>query len=480
MSNSALNAKLREYFDEMIVYKDIKKLNFFKTLSMPSFLRDWLLKKFSDENGYYDMHEIEHFVHKNIPKKDRWSEIKGRLIDGERVRLLAKISVHIDIQTGEKMFELSDYGLNCKETCIDGEVWERSRQALTKANEVWGQLELGYRHPQEGKKDGRVVLYQFRDFCPYTLDLEYYKDVRQQFSIEEWIDVILGAIDYNPAGYENENQKLAMLKRLLPFIEKRLNLIELAPKGTGKSTLFGNISKYGWLASGGVMSRAKLIYDMSNRREGLIAFHDFVALDEIQTITFTDPTEIQGALKGYLENGKARVGNHEYAADAGMILLGNIPQDAMDESRPLFRFLPSAFRESALIDRFHGFIRGWDIPRMHDDLISASWGLNSEYFSSIMHMFRDDASYRCIIDDIVIEPEKADTRHNEAIKRIATAWLKLLFPHVRSKNDISREEFEKYCFEPAYNMRLIIWQQLAMIDAEYANKYLPEYEFSID
>lgn len=477
MTNSAVNTKLREYFDEMIVYKDIKKLNVFKTLSMPSFLRDWLLKKFSDGYGNYDLSEIERFVHKNIPKKDSWSEIKGRLVDGERVRMLAKISVHIDIQTGEKAFELPDYQLNSRETMIDNGVWEKSRAALTKANEVWGQIELGYKQP-ESKKDGRVVLYQFRDFCPYTLDIDYYKDVRQHFSLEEWVDVLLGAIDYNPDGYENMHQKLAMLKRLLPFIEKRLNLIELAPKGTGKSTLFGNISKYGWLASGGTMSRAKLIYDMGHRREGLIAFHDFVALDEIQTIEFTDPKEIQGALKGYLENGKARVGNHEFVADAGMILLGNIPQESMNLSKPIFRFLPSAFSESALLERFHGFICGWDIPRMHDDLMATGWGLNSEYFSSVMHILRDDASYRSIVDELLIVAEKADTRHNEAIKRMAAAWMKLLFPHVRSAADISIEDFKKYCFEPAYNMRHIIWEQLAMIDDEYKNKYLPEYEFA--
>ena len=110
-----------------------------------------------------------------------------------------------------------------------------------------------------------------------------------------------GAVDYNAAGYNSSEEKLTMLTRLLPFVEKRLNLIELAPKGTGKSYLFGRVSRYGWLSSGGVMSRAKMFYDISKRTEGLVSGNDFITLDEVQTISFTDVDEMRAALKGYLE-----------------------------------------------------------------------------------------------------------------------------------------------------------------------------------
>ena len=102
----------------------------------------------------------------------------------------------------------------------------------------------------------------FKDFCPYRVDMEEFREAVRLFSKEEWIDIILGAIDYNADGYADESQKLAMITRLLPFVEKRLNLIELAPKGTGKSYLFGSVSRYGWLASGGVMSRARMFIYM--------------------------------------------------------------------------------------------------------------------------------------------------------------------------------------------------------------------------
>ena len=109
----------------------------------------------------------------------------------------------------------------------------------------------------------------------------------------------------------------------------------------------------------------------------------------------------------------------------------------MDEWQNMFSELPSLFQESALVDRIHGFIKGWDIPRMNDDLKLSGWALNSEYFCTILHELRNDVSYRAIVDQIVDVPDKADTRDTEAVKRIATAYLKLLFPNVRSAQDIN-------------------------------------------
>ena len=270
------------------------------------------------------------------------------------------------------------------------------------------------------------------------------------------------------------NKKLAMLTRLLPFVEKRLNMIELAPKGTGKSYLFGSVSRYGWLSSGGTMSRAKMFYDVARRSEGLVFGHDYVAMDEVQTINFTDVDEMRGALKGYMENGKYTVGNHEGAADSGIILLGNIPATSMNEYLNMFSELPAVFHESALIDRFHGFLKGWDLPRMNDDLKICGWALNSEYFSTIMHELREDASYRAVVDARVEVPEKSDTRDTEAIKRICTAYLKLLFPNVQHPEDISSRDFNTYCLKPAVEMRSIIKIQLGILDPdEFGGKTVP-------
>ena len=272
------------------------------------------------------------FVRTYLPRKDDWTAIKNRvIIENERVKFLAKILVDIDIKTGEVSFSLPDYGLTSKDTIIEESVWDNCKDELVRGRETWGMIEIGYRHPNayeykgKGTNRGKIKLTAFKSFCPYTIDIEYYKDARKEFSTSEWLDVLLGAVDYNADGYlGDEEKKLTMLTRLLPFVEKRLNLIELAPKGTGKSYLFGRVSRYGWLSSGGVMSRAKMFYDQNKRQEGLVSGHDFVVLDEVQTISFTDVDEMRAALKGYLESGIFTVGNYEGTADAGVVLCGNI------------------------------------------------------------------------------------------------------------------------------------------------------------
>jgi ATP-dependent Lon protease len=474
MSNS-FNEKLKGAFGEMVVYKDLKKSNFFSAISLPSFMRDWLLKKFQDDEGEFEMDEMRQFINTYIPRKDEWVKIKDRIMtDNERVQLLTRISVDIDIASQTIFFELPDFGLGKKQTIITNGVWNEYRDELTAGKEVWGVVELGYYAPNDDSRMGKIMLTSFKKFCPYTVELDYYKDARSEFDINEWIDLILGAVDYNADGYRDNAEKLAMLTRLLPFVEKRVNLIELAPKGTGKSYLFGRISRFGYLLAGGMITRAKLFYDKSKRTQGLIFHNDFLAVDEIQTISCSDVGDMRSVLKTYMEDGVYRGDAWMGTADSGIVLLGNIKKEKMNEYDEIFADLPYLFRESALLERFHGFIKGWEIPRMHDDLKICGFALNSEYFTSIMHLLRDDFTYRTIVDSIVVVPEAADTRDTEAVKRIATGYLKLLFPNCRKIEDITAYDFNTYCLKPAFKMREIILYQIGRLDSEYRGKDMPK------
>lgn len=157
--------------------------------------------------------------------------------------------------------------------------------------------------------------------------------------------------------------------------------------------------------------------------------------------------------------------------------MGNIELDIMEKDgiANMFDELPEVFRESALIDRFHGFIKGWNIPRMNENMEVCGWALNSKYFCSILHELRGDASYRAIVDECIVVPPKADTRDTEAVKRLATAYLKLLFPHVRSPGDIAERDFRRYCLRRAMTMRSTIKWQLGLIDREFAGKDIPQF-----
>jgi ATP-dependent Lon protease len=282
-------------------------------------------------------------------------------------------------------------------------------------------------------------------------------------------------MEYNPDGFSGTTQKLEFLTRLLIFVEPRLNIIELAPKGTGKSYVFGNLSKYGWLISGGKVSRAKLFYDKSRQQPGIMKNYDFVTFDEIQTIIFQDPPEMQAILKSYLEAGNATVDNYKFLSECSTMLMGNIELTSENQPRhsKYFIQLPESFRESALLDRFHGFIEGWYLPRMNKSMILKNWTLNVEYFSEVLHLLRTAPEYSMLVNEVVYSEEKSDLRDLKAVQRIAAAYSKLLFPHITSVEDLDKDEFKLYCLGPAIRRRGIIKEQCHKIDEEF-KEYMPE------
>ncbi len=415
--------KLREAFPDTTVFKDPNIVAIFKAASIPSFLRDWILKRKAESDGrIHDAEALRKYIYEIIPRRENLLELKDAArSEGCTKKFLAKIEIQFSVRSDEYTFAIPELGLGHTETLIEDYVWNRIKEDVVKTAGGWGLVQLGYRSPDDENPRGCFTLLEYKNFCPYTIDLDAYREARGRFTAEEWLDVVLGAIDYNPEGYEDWVQKHTVLSRLLPFIEPRLNLVELAPKGTGKSYQFGRVGKYGWLVSGGTLTRAKMFGDINGKSPGLVASNDFVALDEIQSINFPDPSEMQGGLKAYMESGEITVGKTRIIGEAGVILLGNIPQTEMDETRDMFQRLPEVFHESALLDRFHGFIRGRDIPRMSENLKINGWALNTEYFSEIMHMLRQPSEtliYRHVVERLVEYPSGADTRDTEAVLRL--------------------------------------------------------------
>lgn len=467
MESIMLEEKIRTIFSEMVVLKNPKRTEFFSNLSLPSYMRDWLVMKFSDSSGSIDSESVLHYIQQYIPSREDFEQIKFQMINGEPVRFLARIRVSVNTKSGKTEFELPDFG-GVKSGAsgeIKNSIVEEWQDVLLRENENWGILELTW-HQDFVTKQGKgvILLTGYTPFCPYTVDLEFYRDARREFTTQEWIDVLISAVDYNPKGYDSESQKLYFLRRLLPFVERRVNLIELAPKGTGKSYVYQKISKRGWLIAGGTISRASLIYDNAKKMGGLITRFDFVAFDEIQTMTFDQPSQIQTALKHYMEFGEIKGFDAQMAAEAGIVVLGNIDAEKFDTNRNMVDAINPIFRESATLDRFHGIIPGWKIPRLNQDIIAEGWAINTEYFAEVLHTLRYELEYSTIIDECLRIPFKADQRDLVAIKRLCTAFLKLIFPHVKKKEGIPPDEFIKYCLDPAKEMRGDIKKQLCIVD----------------
>ena len=463
-----ISEKIRQYFSAMSIFKDPERTNsIFAGRNLPAFVKDFLLKRYLNiQTGEIDTLALTQFLNQVVPSNG--GSVKDKIVSGEEVVLLARFIINIDLNKGIKQFSIPDYGIKLKEGIIPEYTYNKHKGELVDG-EKWGIIKLCLLLDDDGKKY-HVQMVDYKPFRPYSsVDVNYLAEARQHFTTQEWMDVLLSAMEYDPDGFTNMTQKMEFLTRLLIFAEPRLNVIELAPKGTGKSYVFGNLSKYGWLVSGGKVTRAKLFFDKTKQQNGIIKNHDFTVFDEIQTIVLQEPAEIQAALKSYLESGKTTIDNQEFTSECGLMLMGNIP--LTEQHRPVspfyFNSLPENFRESALLDRFHCFIEGWLLPRINTSMIFKGWTINVEYFSEIMHTMRTQNIYNQIYDELVEIAPNTDTRDSKAVKRIATAYMKLLFPHWRTLELVNKQEFETFCLNPAIHRRGIVKQQCHYIDPEF-------------
>lgn len=463
MSN--LGNKIREVFQASSVYKNPDNNEVFSGRNIPSFVKDFLLGSHIDNEGNLRREALVSFLETYIPTNAK--SIKARLMQGEVIRLLTRFEVSTNIATNKTQFQIPEMGIKTNDTIIPQHIVDKYSEDMIDG-EKWGIIKLVYVPPMDNSR-GYIEMANFKPFRPLErLDLTSFRVCRKQFTTDEWIDVLISAMEYTPEAFVNKTQKLEFLARLLPFIEPRLNMLELAPKGTGKSYVFGNLSKFVWLIGGGKVSRAKLFYDKSRRTPGIMLHHDLVALDEIQSISFSDTMEMRSILKNYLEYGKTNVDNYEFMSECGLMLLGNIPlgEDGFPLSNNYVEGLPESFKESALLDRFHGFIEGWLLPRVTTDMALRGWTLNVEFFSEVLHQLRTATEYAAIVNRILFVPNGSDMRHVKAVQRTTTAYLKLLFPHITNKEDLDMDEFYSYCLKPAIHRRDIIRQLCASIDRE--------------
>lgn len=460
-----LSDKIKSQFANMAIYKDPTNTNsLFVGRNLPSFVKDFILKRFIKDNGKINEQLLTAWLDEVIPQES----VKDKLGQGEQLTLLVRFVVYIDLVKNIYRFAIPDLGIKLNEGRIPEYVFSQHKGTLVDG-ELWGIIKVCLLPDDDGKKF-HVEMVDYKPFKPYkSVDMTFLREARQHFTTIEWIDFILSAMEYDASGFKSMQQKLEFLTRLLIFVEPRLNVIELAPKGTGKSYVFGNLSKYGWLVSGGKVTRAKLFYDKQKQQNGILKNHDFTAFDEIQTIEFQEPAEIQAALKSYLESGKTTIDNNEFTSECGLMLMGNIPLNA--DMRPIsnryFDSLPKHFKESALLDRFHCFIEGWHLPRINKSMIFKGWTINVEYFSEILHTLRTQNQYNLLFDELVTFEKDVDMRDFTAVKRITTAYMKLLFPHWTRKEDVNIDEFETYCLLPAIRRRGIIKEQCHNIDPEF-------------
>ena len=214
------DTKLKTYFPNTTVYKDQKLMTTFKEAAIPAFLRDWILKKKAGVDGKInDTDSLRQYVKTIIPQK----EDKLTLTDearsyGESRKFLARIDIRFNIANNSYSFAISDLDIQHSDTLIEDYVWNRIKDDVINTSGGWGLIQLGYLPPSKGENPkGKITLVKFKNFCPYTVNLDVYREARSHFTVEEWTDILLGAIDYNPDGYDDFDEKHMVLTHFFPF-----------------------------------------------------------------------------------------------------------------------------------------------------------------------------------------------------------------------------------------------------------------------
>lgn len=458
--SETLDEKVRRVFGPLAIDKRRLPMSQLSARGIPAYVAEWVLE--SRVPGYgplsaADAAEINAWASRNIPIPTDQGVIKHRLSSGETVRALTPVRVEIKLKRNkdvEKLATLSFLGI--EDAYIDDDTISQHQDLLRQG--MWGIVDI-VRH-QRG-----IAITRFRPMQA-QLNLDMYKDARRSFTTSEWLELMLLSMGYSPNAF-SESAKLYVLSRLLPLVQKSMHLMELAPKGTGKSYVFENIHPKVRLVSGGNISPAVLFVNNASGQWGLLARFAAVVLDEVQTLKFEKPAEIIGGLKGYLANGLlTRGGLHQTSSDCGLVLLANV---ALDESQqpvrsPVVSELPEFLRESAFVDRMRGLIPGWRIPKLTSSAFAQAMGLKSDFFGDTLLALREDFTADQICQRrIQLTGSNPYKRNHDAIVSIASGMMKILFPDCVVTND----EFERYCVAPAVELRQGVWDQLYQIDAEY-------------
>lgn len=457
--------KALDYYAEVIINKHLIHEAGFGARAIPTYVGEWILSAYTQDGDLTaeSREKVANFLTKFLPTKGQKDEIKNRLLKMETVQLLDDYNVSINLKSGERQLNIPL--LDVTDARISGHIVDKNELLVTSG--VWGIGDLFYVPPESRTERGQVWMREFRPFQISSIDYDYFCHCRQYFEFDEWLDLMVSSMGFNPRA-QSLRQKMILITRIMPVAQPRVNLVELAPKGTGKSFVYDNLSRYARVVGGGKITPAVLFHNLASHTPGLITRYDVIVLDEVQSIQGDSAGELIAGLKVYLEAGRYSRGSTMGTAEASFVLLGNI---TLDENRQpvyqeegLFREIPNFLQETAFLDRIHGLIAGWEMERVTKDTPSKSLGFKGDFFSEVLHVMRRIAQYDEYVSENMILIDCNDLRDRKAIARQAAGFLKLLFPDLKP----TPEQFREFCVKPAVELRQRVRDELHKLDPEYA------------
>ena len=332
---------------------------------------------------------------------------------------------------------------------------------------VWCLADLEYQHNEE-TRETPWILSSLKPIQLSKFDYEGYLEARKAFTTDEWIDLLFQTVGFDPESF-GRRSKLLQLMRLIPFVERNYNLIELGPKGTGKSHIFSEFSPHGILISGGEVTVPKLFVNNASGKIGLVGYWDVVAFDEFAGRQKKVDKALVDIMKNYMANKSFSRGVETLGAEASMVFVGNTQHTVpyMLRHSDLFEELPEKYYDSAFIDRLHTYLPGWEVEVIRGEMFSAGYGFVVDYLAEILrHMRNDDYSNR--YQALFTLSSDISTRDRDGVNKTFSGMMKLLFP----ADNATEAEVEEI-LHLAVEGRKRVKDQLLRIDSTY-----PETDFS--
>ncbi|HDI31829.1 MAG TPA: BREX system Lon protease-like protein BrxL [Thermofilum sp.] len=421
--SSNFEAKMLEAFgEEVIVEKGFH--TDLRAWRIPRFIEEYLISKLCSNEEENCLEKIYNFLKVFRPSPEEKDLFLDKVIRKGEIRLLDFYRAKVDLK--RRIYKLEIPVLDIHSAVVNKSVIKNYKKLLTYG--VWGIGTIRYLGSKKEKKKDIDPL-MLTDLVPYEVtevSLDEFKERRRLFTEEEWIDLLILSIGLNPYKYSSE-EKLILISRLLPLVEPNLNIVELGPRATGKTFLYRNISPLVRVISGGVVSPATLFYNMRRKTMGLIGVMDVVVFDEIHYVRFSSVNEIRGKLKDYMASGHFERGKKQATSGCSLVFLGNLDTADTDPT-DIFSDLPLFSEDPALVDRIHGMIPGWRIPKVTTKHLGSGKALALDYLGAIMHELRKLDMTEKARELYKIEGSPS-IRDEQAIYRLLSGMLKLLYPN---------------------------------------------------
>lgn len=455
-----LNNKINEHFPGLVVRKDLVKIVKGNAI-VPSYVLEYLLGQYcatSDEesikSGIETVKEIlrEHYVHRNEA-----GLVKSIIKEKGRHKVIDKISVALNDKAG--VYEAAFSNLGVKKILVDAGTVKKHPKLLVSG--VWCIADLEY-ELLEDPNNSPWILSSIKPIQLSHFDYDGYIEARKRFTTDEWIDLLMQSIGFNPEMF-GKRSKLLQLVRLIPYCERNYNLIELGPKGTGKSHIYSEFSPHGILISGGEVTVPKLFVNNNTGKLGLVGYWDAVAFDEFAGRRKRHSKALVDIMKNYMANKSFSRGVETLGAEASMVFIGNTRHTLpyMLRHSDLFDELPETYHDSAFLDRLHFYIPGWEVDIIRGEMFSDGYGFVVDYLAEILRTLRNHDFSQLYMDRFNLLSD-ISTRDLDAINKTFSGLMKILFPH----KEVTEEETEEL-LQFAIEGRKRVKDQLMRIDQTY-------------